>query len=132
MRSCDKIKRLLLCFNKTWRVLQAYLTVMSERESECLSHIVIDFLFQGDLVRSLLLTGRSRAVCRFTLSIYMIFFVLCTVELGSGHYFRNMIACVTQAVFVHDVYVHSSHKDSLYVTQRVTLTSRTAKPNKWK
>lgn len=78
LRNCDKIKRLVLWFNKTWGVYIASLSDCNERKEEvlkdleCLSHIVIDFWFQGDLVRSLLLTGRSRAVCRFTLSIFFV------------------------------------------------------------
>ena len=63
------------------------------KDLECLSHIVIDFWFQGDLVRSLLLTGRSRAVCRFTLSI---FFVLCAV--GWPLYSQHDCMCHTCSI----------------------------------
>lgn len=137
LRNCDKIKRLALWFNKTWGVYIASLSDCNERKGEvlkdleCLSHIVIDFWFQGDLVHSLLLTGRSRAVCRFTLSI---FFVLRAVgwPLFSQHdcmshmqySYMTLLSPVSQEALHHLSLCHAT-RDIAWTTKQMEVKKDT-------
>lgn len=101
------------------------------KDLECLSHIVIDFWFQGDLVRSLPLTGRSRAVCRFTLSI---FFVLRAVgwPLFSQHdcmshmqySYMTLLSPVSQEALHHLSLCHATH-DIAWTTKQMEVKKDT-------
>ena len=101
------------------------------KDLECFSHIVIDFWFQGDLVRSLLLTGRSRAVCRFTLSI---FFVLCDV--GWPLYSQHDCMCHTCSIRTWRCCPQCPERSPplslCHATRDIAWTCSNPKPNKWK